>query len=98
MPNYNYRCDECCEIETVFCSYEERDEPKQCSTCDQMMDRTWEDSAPVVMRAALPDGNGRFAHLKTFNKLKQARQNAKSRGDQETYQAAKREISKLGDK
>lgn len=52
-------------------------------------------SAPMVMNAALPDGNNRFAHLKEQQKLKRAAAEAKERGDFVTEKKIKKEKEKI---
>ncbi len=52
MPTYEYYCTECSHPWSDFCSYEERDEPKDCEECGSSTGKREWRSFPGVMRAS----------------------------------------------
>lgn len=82
MPNYDFFCQKCQKMTVEFCKFNERDTIEiLCQKCDTKLERRI--AAPMVMKAAYPDGTKRegWADMLATAKLEEAKANLDWRSD-----------------
>lgn len=91
-PVYVYRCEACDRVFNEIVQYDNRDCPQPCPECDSLSPRTWQDSAPIVLRTSFQDGHRRFDEVRAQSKLKQEKAKARARGDGKLLKEVTKEI------
>lgn len=95
MPHYVYVCESCNTMVDIFRRIADIDAPvEEPCACDTP---TWRRTiqAPMVMQAAVPDGQRKFTTLREQQKLTKDKAKARETGDRASEKKLDREIKKL---